>query len=64
MTIDEMITELERRREMHGGSTEVRTTWEGQSKEIAPKNIYFHVDKQPILWIDADDNQDRPNDAI
>jgi hypothetical protein len=28
MTIDELIAELQRRREMHGGRTEVLITWE------------------------------------
>lgn len=65
MTIDELIIELERRREMHGGSTEVRTTWEGVQRKIEPENVYFtsrHT--SPILWIDADENWNKPKDAV
>ena len=61
MTIDELIIELQRRREMHGPETVVRVTWEGQAIEIDRSNVYF--DKEG-LWIDADGNFYRPKDAI
>jgi len=56
MTIDELIDELIRRRQMHGGETVVRTTWVAgaQSRE-------WH---KATLWIDADFNQDKPKSAL
>jgi hypothetical protein len=41
MTIDEMIEELQRRRDMHGGQTPVRATCESVVREINPDNIYY-----------------------
>jgi hypothetical protein len=41
MTIDELIDELIRRRQMHGGETVVRTTWEGVARDIDLDNIYY-----------------------
>jgi hypothetical protein len=64
MTIDEMIAELQRRREMHGGDTPVRTTWEGVVRAIKLENIYFAIDEWNTLWIDADHNHYKPNNAI
>jgi hypothetical protein len=67
MTIDEMIAELSRRREMHGGGTVVRCTWESVVQEILPENIYYTGENDPWgagLWIDADDNSYRPDTAI
>lgn len=63
MTINEMIAELERRRDIHGGDTPVCATWETVKREIELENIYFTADDR-TLWIDADYNSYRPNDAI
>jgi hypothetical protein len=69
MTIDEMIAEFQRRREMHGGAMEVKTTWEGVVRDIDLDNIYcaadgYDEDKTLTLWIDADYNSYKPKDAI
>ena len=40
MTIDQLIEELQRHRDRHGGSCHVLMTWEGTVREIAPANIY------------------------
>jgi hypothetical protein len=64
MTIDELIAELQRRREMHGGDTPVRATWEGVVRAIRPENVYFAPDGWNTLWIDADQNSYKPANAI
>jgi hypothetical protein len=61
MTIDELIAELQRRREMHGGRTEVLITWESTRQAIGLRDIYLgrsdlgraRKDAPPLL-IDAD----------
>lgn len=60
MTIDGLISELHRRRDLHGGQVPVVVTWEGITREIDPENIYL---AKPDLWgfsvallIDADRN--------
>jgi hypothetical protein len=40
VTIDQLIQELQRHRDQHGGSCRVLMTWEGTVREIAPANIY------------------------
>ena len=40
MTIDQLIQELQRHRDQHGGSCRVLMTWEGTVRELAPANIY------------------------
>jgi hypothetical protein len=65
MTIDEMIEELQRRRDMHGGQTPVRATCESVVREINPDNIYYAPwGDDPTLWIDADENFYKPDDAV
>jgi hypothetical protein len=70
MSIDELIDELIRRRQMHGGETVVRTTWEGVARDIDLDNIYYVAGAQSrewhkaTLWIDADFNQDKPKSAL
>ncbi len=53
MTIDELIAELQRRRDLHGGNTEVEVTWEGITRPIELANVYL---SDGNLYIDADDN--------
>jgi hypothetical protein len=54
MTIDELLSELTRRKALHGGGTTVMVTWEGITKQIDPDSIYFG--KYNELLIDADGN--------
>lgn len=52
MTIDELIAELHRRRELHGGDTDVQVTWESTKHGIDLGDIYFG--KEGCLFVDAD----------
>lgn len=54
MTIDELITELQRRKELHGGQTEVLVTWEGIWRQISCDGVW--LSKVNDLAIDADGN--------
>jgi len=53
MTIDEMISELRRRKDLHGGECEVLVTWQGTYNDVDLKSIY--LDKGRALLIDAYD---------
>ena len=64
MTINELIFELQHRRDQHGGDAVVRTTWEGQTQDIDLSNIYFAPGgRWEGLFIDADHNSYKPDNA-
>ena len=63
MSIDELIGELQRHKNHHGGGCPVMVTWEGALRDIRPADIYpedadalwlDHVRMERVLLIDAD----------